>query len=188
MEQELAPKKKWILRLEAIARHAGASAGFHDVREDELFLTVDEAAKLKHLALAKGAYRTLAVHVRHVERLMQFGKDRRLPVFPLSTDMVLKYCLFPFNSGCGPSVIPSIRAALTWVGSRLLIAMPDLSDPRLLALEAKVVEERGKELKESQAVPLVLVAMLEVFVMTVADTWPVRWIRAVHDVCIPSVR
>ena len=44
MEQELASKRRWILRLEAIARHAGANAAFNDVREDELLLTVDEAA------------------------------------------------------------------------------------------------------------------------------------------------
>ena len=105
-------------------------------------------------------------------------------MFPLSIDLVLKYCLFLYNSGCGPTVIPSVRAALSWVCSRLIITLPDLSDPRLLALDAKVVEERGKELKESQPVPVVLVAILEIFVMTVADKWPIMALFGGYVLCM----
>ena len=67
-----------------------------------------------------------------------------------------------------------MRAALKWIGSKLQIAVPDLLDSRLIAIEKKVVAERSQELKEAVPFPLVMVFLLELFVLR-------------NHVCAPSV-
>ena len=46
----------------------------------------------------------------------------------------------------------SLSAALYWIGSRLLIDMPDLSDARMLAVEKEIILARAKELKEAHPI------------------------------------
>ena len=62
------------------------------------------------------------------------------------------------------TVIPSLRSALKWVGSRLAIKLPDLQDKRLLALETDVFQKRAKMIKEAIAMPFEVVQAMEKFV------------------------
>ena len=168
MEAEILAKAKWINRLERIARRAGCWSGFFSVQQGDAaqnVLTEGENALLRKAVLARGAFRTLAVHTGHFERFQQWAHDSHLAFFPITVDLVLKYCLFLDSRCCGPTVIPSVRAALKWVGAKLQIAMPDLSEPRLISIEKKVVEERSQELKEAVPFPLLMVCLLELFVL-----------------------
>ena len=61
---------------------------------------------------------------------------------------------------CGPSVIPSVRAALSWVAARIKLPMPDLMAPEIKALDLKVVEARAHETREAIAIPIVFVGLL----------------------------
>ena len=120
MDLEIQTKSKWISRLEKIAMQAGSfSSFFSDPAGDDL-LTADERDRLRKAVLAKGAFRTMAVHPRHIERFRQWAVDQSLVFYPITIDLLLKYLLWLDCRGCGPTVIPSVKAALTWVGSRIL--------------------------------------------------------------------
>ena len=86
LKSELLAKDKWIRRLEAIAQRAGSSARINDDAKDRSVLSLDEADLLRKISLAKGAFRTLAVHIRHFERLQQFTKDKALTIGSISVD------------------------------------------------------------------------------------------------------
>ena len=165
LEQEIIAKAKWIRRLEAIARSAEGSSKFFNNDESELALTPQEQDKLRKAVLAKGAFRTLAVHVRHFERFMGWAEERSLSFFPLSTAVLLKYALWLHEKGCGPTVIPSVRASISWTCARLGMEVPDFRDQRLLSIEADAVLLRAKELREAVPIPVLAVLLLELFVL-----------------------
>ena len=87
-----------------------------------------------------------------------------MALYPLTIDAVVKYALVLDSKECGPTVIPSQRSALKWVGSRLAIKLPDLQDKRLLALETDVFQKRAKMIKEAIAMPFEVVQAMEKFV------------------------
>ena len=62
-DAELLAKDKWIVRLERLALEAGSHAKINDDSGGSAILSSDESALLRKFALAKGAFRTLAVHV-----------------------------------------------------------------------------------------------------------------------------
>ena len=184
MEAEILAKAKWIARLEKLAHAAGAHSGFFAVQSaEEVQNTLSEAErdKLRKAVLAQGAFRTLGVHVRHFERFYQWALDNKLVFWPLNIEVMLKYFLFLDGRGCGPTVMPSARTAVKWVASRLQLQVPDLDDPRVLALEKQAIEARGKELKEAVPFPLLLVYLLELFVtrnhsQQPVASWFIGWI------------
>ena len=161
MEQELLEKKKWINRLEAIAAVAGVYARFNDPEADDDVLSPEERNKLKKLVLAVGAFRTISFHVRPFERFLGWARSQWLQVYPLSQDLVTKYALDLDGRQCGPTVIPSARAAISWVCSRLSIDPPCLDSLDIKAIELKVVEACAKEVKEAVPLPIELVLFLD---------------------------
>ena len=54
--------------------------------------------------LLSGAHRTIAAHVKTFERLERWMGAFDVPVFPLTMDKVLKYCLFLNERDCGLTV------------------------------------------------------------------------------------
>ena len=109
---EIQAKSKWISRLEKIAMQAGSfSSFFSDLAGGDL-LTADERDRLRKAVLAKGAFRTMAAHTRHFERFRQWAIDQSLVFYPLTIDVLLKYLLWLGSRGCGPTVIPSVKADL----------------------------------------------------------------------------
>ena len=163
MEQELLEKRKWINRLEAIAAEAGVHARFNDPEAVDDVLSPEERVKLKKLVLAVGAFRTISTHVRHYERFTTWAKAQSHSLYPLSQSLVSKYALYLDERECGPTVIPSARAAISWVCSRLSIDPPCLDGLDIKAIELKVVEARAKEVKEAVPLPMKLVLLLELF-------------------------
>ena len=69
--------------------------------------------------------------------------------------------MFLDSQECGPTVIPSARAAITWVCSRLQMQAPALDGPEIKAIEMKVVELRAQEVREAVPLPMDLVRELE---------------------------
>ena len=173
MEQELVAKQKWIGRLEAIASEAGQFAKFNDQDSDDL-LSAGERSKLKKLILAVGAFRTLATHIRHYERFASWVKSQDLQLYPLSTELVLKYSLFLDGKECGPTVIPSVRAAISWVCSRLKIDTPVLDGVDIKSIELKVIEFRAREVKEAIPIPLELLRYLELLFHSSVKDYPIK--------------
>ena len=96
-----------------------------------------------------------------------------LQLYPLDLQVLLKYALWLYNRGCGPTVLPSVRAAVSWVARRLRLVLPPLNDAALTALEERCISERAKELKEAIAYPMQLVGFMELFVMTRYEDFPV---------------
>ena len=151
MDLEIQRKMKWIRRLERLAIAAGAHSLFFCDQIQPDLLTADERDRLRKAVLAKGAFRTMAVHTRHLERFAQWATDRSLVFYPLTVDLLLKYLLWLDQKGCGPTVIPSVKAALIWVSSRLVISIPDTGDVRVTALEKDVIQNRAKGAQGGEA-------------------------------------
>ena len=172
-DAELLAKDKWIVRLERLALEAGPHAKINDNSVEAAVLSSDESALLRKFALAKGAFRTLAVHVRHFERFREWVISSNLQLYPLDLQVLLKYALWLYHRGCGPTVLPSVRAAVSWVARRLRLVLPQLNDAAFAALEDSCISERAKELKEAVAYPMQLVGFMELFVMTRYSDFPV---------------
>ena len=161
MEKELLLKSKWIRRLERICEMAGSAAGFNQAAPIDDALSTEERVKLKRLVLAVGAFRTLGTHVRHWERFAAWCSLQGLSAYPPSSSAVLKYLLSLSARECGPTVIPSVRAAIAWLGKRIQLDVPPMDSPEIRALELQVIELRAKETKEAAPLPIDLVLALE---------------------------
>ena len=114
--------------------------------------------------LTAGAPRTIASYVRIFEKFETWLNKVGVPVFPLTTPKVVKYMLFLDDHECGPTVIPTLRTAIKWITSRLVIDCPDLDEPSLLALQQEVITKRAQTLKEAIPIPLLVVKCLECLV------------------------
>ena len=161
LDQENAEKVRWAGRLEAIGKRAGAEAKLLTLDDQSDELSSGELAKLRHLVLISGAPRTMAAHIRSFERFEQWTAVNLGSLYPIGIDIVLKYCIYLDRRECGPSVIPAFKTSLKWVASRLAIAVPDLDDRRMRALQESVVVNRAKTLKEAIPIPIEAVGSLE---------------------------
>ena len=106
----------------------------------------------------------MAGHVRIFERFEKWASAVGFEFYPLSIDKVLKYGMFLNNCSCGPSVLPTLRASIKWICSKLAIDPPSFDDHRSLALQASVLSERAKTLREAIPIPIPVVKELELFV------------------------
>ena len=164
LDAEAAEKQRWAARLEAVAGRAGDHAELNKHEAGDETLTGPERERIKNLVLSSGAPKTMAAHIRRWEKLERWCSANSVTLYPLTIDAVVKYALFLDSKECGPTVIPSLRSALKWVGSRLAIKLPDLQDKRLLALETDVFQKRAKMIKEAIAMPFKVVQAMEKFV------------------------
>ena len=163
--KEASAKLKWIVRLESIAEAAGKFSRLNQEAEDLVgALTPLEKHRMRRLVLGVGSFRTMNAHIRHWERLADWSVGARLEVYPLDIDVLLKYLMTLDDRGCGPTVITSVRSAVSWIGSRLQMDVPNTFDARIKALEQKVIEERAKEIREAVPFPVLLVKAMEVYV------------------------
>ena len=101
-DAELLAKDKWIVRLERLALEAGPHAKINDNSVEVAVLSSDDSALLRKFALAKGAFRTLAVHVRHFERFREWVISSNLQLYPLDLQVLLKYALWLYRQGVRP--------------------------------------------------------------------------------------
>ena len=160
-DKERSEKKKWAARLEEIGLRAGEHAKLFMESHLGLHLSAGEKTQLRNLVLVSGAHRTMAGHIKTYERLERWFSAVDVPLYPLSIDKLLKYALFLNDRECGPSVLPTFRAAVKWVCARLAIDEPQFEDHRFLALQASVLSARAKTLKEAVPLPIEVVGVLE---------------------------
>ena len=161
LDREKSEKRRWAARLEEIGLRAGVHAKlFHEFQLGP-DLSPAEKIQLRNSVLVSGAHRTMAAHVKTFERFERWASTLDGSFYPLTIDKVLKYGLFLNARECGPSVLPTFRAAVKWVCARLAIDPPSFEDHRFLALQATVMADRAKTLKEAFPFPLRVVSLLE---------------------------
>ncbi|CAK8992680.1 Uncharacterized protein SCF082_LOCUS3184 [Durusdinium trenchii] len=164
LDQENAERRKWAARLEQIGKRAGSASRLWEDPQTGDGLSPAESDRLWQLVLTAGAPRTIASYVRIFEKFETWLNKEGIPVFPLTTPKVVKYMLFLDDHECGPTVLPTLRTAIKWVTSRLVIECPDLDEPSLLALQQEVITKRAQTLKEAVPIPLLVVKCLECLV------------------------
>lgn len=174
LDKEKSEKWRWAARLEDIARRAGNFSRLFKEEDQSADLSPGERLQLKQLVLIAGAHRTMAAHIPAFERFEKWASVNELALYPLSMDKILKFGLFLNDRECGPTVLPSFRASVKWVCSRLAIDAPDFEDPRFKALIQQVVAERAKTLKEAVPIPIGVVKALEEVVVNTEDPAPLR--------------
>ncbi|CAK9002957.1 Uncharacterized protein SCF082_LOCUS7550 [Durusdinium trenchii] len=134
-------RSKWADRLRIIAGKAGAHAEINRCVLGGDASARDERA-LRSLVFQTGAFRTIRQNVLVWEKMERWALDHSCTVYPLTTEVFTRYCVWLENQSCGPAVIPALTYA---VG----------------ALIEKVYTDRGKELKEAPPVPMPVVLALE---------------------------
>ena len=169
LDKEKSEKKRWAVRLEAIGERAGHHARLFEDAQLGPNLSQGEKMQLRNLVPVSGAHRTMAGHVKTFERLERWFGALDVPLYPLTMDKILKYCLFLNDRFCGPSVLPTLRAAVKWVCARLAIDSPDFEAHQFQALQASVMSDRAKTLKEAIPFPLEVVGEVEEFVVSRAN-------------------
>ena len=174
LDKEKSEKWRWAARLEAIAQRAGQFSRLFKEDEHSAEPSPGERLQLKQLVLIAGAHRTMAAHIPTFERFEKWSGVNSFEIYPMSIEKILKYALFLNERECGPSVLPSLRASVKWVCSRLAIDGPDFDDHRFQALVQQVVNERAKTLKEAIPLPIGVVGALETTVMCETDQVPLR--------------
>ena len=86
---------------------------------------------------------------------------------------------------CGPAVLPAFRATVSWLGRRIGLKTPDLAVPAFMAMEERVYERAGKELKEAVPLDVRFITSLEHCVTQWAqDGRLCRAIRAWQALCM----
>ena len=158
--EEQMEKVKWARRLKQIAVKAGDAAKINDT-SCMPGVSKAEQDKMKTLVFEAGGFRTIRQNVRAWEKFDEWAAHWQLNIYPPATSAIVKYCMYLSQEGCGPAVIPSFRYAVSWICRRLVMTPPDLKHGGIAAVEAKVHEDRGKELKEAIPVSLKLVGALE---------------------------
>ena len=153
--EEQMEKTKWAQRLKQVARKAGDAAKINDT-SCMPGVSRAEQDKMKTLGFEAGGFRTIRQNVRAWEKFDEWAAHWQLNIYP------------PDTGAIGPAVIPSFRYAVTWICRRLVMTPPDLKHGGIAAIEAKVHQDRGKELKEAIPVSLKLVGALENLVVSYA--------------------
>ena len=167
LHREKSEKKKWAARLEEIGLRAGSHAKLFSEFQLGPELSAAERIQLRNRVLVSGAHRTMACHITTFERFERWASAFDWEFYPLTTEKVVKYGLFLNERLCGPSVLPTLRASIKWVCARLAIDQPNFEDHRFLALQAAVISDRAKTLKEAVPVPIEVVSVLEALVLDV---------------------
>jgi hypothetical protein len=156
-EAELSRKHKAVAELKRMV----AKAGQHSRLAARLAKEYGEDSdRLLEAVLAKGAASTIECHLLRWRAMEKLASGRE-QVYPLKACAACKYLMHKDDERCGPSVPEALKATVLWVSRRLEMDIPDMDTPEFVAIKAKIIEQRGTELKEAKALPLQLVAGLE---------------------------
>ena len=161
LDQENAARWKYAARLEEIGKRAGSFSKLLLETTNESGLSAEEMARLRHLVLASGAPRTMAVHISNWERFEDWIVSTESEIYPITEAKLLQYAMFLDRNECGPSVIPTFRTSVRWITNKLAIECPAVDHPALLALQADVITRRAKALKEAVPIPTPVIACME---------------------------
>jgi hypothetical protein len=122
-----------------------------------------EAPGLLRLALTRSAPGTMKGHLCRWSMLSKWATAKKQVIYPMATETLVKYLLYRDRKGCGPSVPDAIRGTVQWIHNRLGMTPPDTTADLALAIRDRVVQDRGKEVKEAEPIPMGVVGRLEQF-------------------------
>lgn len=104
-------RSKWADRLRIIAGKAGAHAEINRCVLGGDASARDERA-LRSLVFQTGAFRTIRQNVLVWEKMERWALDHSCTVYPLTTEVFTRYCVWLENQSCGPAVIPALTYAV----------------------------------------------------------------------------
>ena len=179
---EKARKMKAVKGLRDLLEKAGDASGLNGADMD--IFDGPEGEALKEIVLSTGAPATLEQHLRSWLKFEEYVMDffntpsgpkeglLKLYVYPPALSAILAYCNDLDKRKCGPSVIPAFRATASWMCKKLVMTTPDLKNQVLRAIETRVFEERGEEIKKANPFPVALIAALEIYLAQVLKKKP----------------
>ena len=181
---ERAHKHMWVQRLLAIYGRAGKAARVTEDLEPAAKIACIPIMDLIESVLGRGAWRTIRGHVLAWERFEKWAREIS-NVFPPTLPLLVAFAACLQKAGCGPSVIPSLRTSVGWICRRLGMEMPDTAAEPLLAIEADIVEMKGRELREAAPIHEELLRSLEILMLEwVQQKQVVRVIRVWQLLCM----
>jgi hypothetical protein len=169
---EATKKDKWVEKLVMISKKA---AKFLEGRAPPEGINEAEFEELSKVVLSTGAHKTIKGHVKAWQRIERWARSSGIPeekLYPMSTQTMIQLVNDKMKANCGPSVIPALRATVAWISRRLSMQQPDLKNEFVIAIENKVIEERGQELRKAIAFPIDLVKAAEGVVAAWEDLYP----------------
>ena len=182
-QAETKAKEPWVRRLAAIVDRAGDAATFVAELAPVAEMTVLNATELQHAMLGRGAWATIRGHVLAWERFEKWVAGR-VDVYPPGLAALVAFAA-DRSLTCGPAVLPAFRATVSWLGRRIGLKTPDLAVPAFMAIEDRVYERAGKELKEAVPLDVRFITSLEHCVTQWAqDGRLCRAIRAWQALCM----
>ena len=179
---EKAKKMKAVRGLRDLLRKAGDASGLNGSDMD--IFDGPEGEALKEIVLGTGAPATIEQHLRSWLKFEEYVMDIFVPpggpkeellkiyVYTPALNAIIAYCRDLDARKCGPSVIPAFRATVAWMCKKLIMTQPDLKNQILKAIELKVFDERGEELKKAKPFPIALVAAMETYVVMIMKKKP----------------
>ena len=151
-------KRVWVQKLQVFAQRAGASAGLF-ARAQELS---DDHDTIVTAVLSMGAWRTLRGHVLRWKKMTACKGNW----YPPDARSVYSY-LSKIAPSCGTSSMPSAISTVSWMCRRLQMEEPLLQGGEFKALQAEVVERRGRAVKEARPLDMRALPALEM----AAESW-----------------
>ncbi len=179
---EKARKLKAVAGLKELLRKAGDASGLNNADMD--IFDGPEGEALKEIVLGTGAPATLEQHLRSWHKFEEFIMEYFTPpggektellkiyAYPPSFNAVVAYCKDLEGRMCGPSVIPAFRSTVSWMCKKLAMTLPDLKSSIIKAIETKVFEERGEEIRKAVPFPIPLIAAMETYLAHVVAKKP----------------
>ena len=168
-------KMKAVQGLRGLLAKAGLASGLNGLDND--IFEGPEGEALKEIVLSTGAPATLEQHLRSWERFEEFVMEHfvapsgpkddllKIYVYPPAINAIIAYAQDLDSRKCGPSVIPAFRSTVAWMCKKLVMSTPDLKSSILKALESKVFEDRGNEIRKAKPFPIPLIAALECYLV-----------------------
>ena len=75
-------------------------------------MPLGDQVMMKKMVFEAAGFRTIRIHVRAWEKLEEWAHARFIPLYQLSSAVLVRYCLHLEQQQCGPAVIPAFRASV----------------------------------------------------------------------------
>ena len=109
-------------------------------------------------------------HLLRWRAIVRWTAENNCNPYPLATENLIRYLDHRHGTGCGPSVPVAIRGTCVWIARKIRMSCPDTNHDLVRAIEDKVIEARGKEVKEAVPLPVKVLQDMELLVLKGAGT------------------
>ena len=165
-EREHSLREKQIDELVDIVDEAGPAAKLRS----EIAALGGDSGHLLRTALSRNAHGTMEGHLLRWRVIVRWAAENNCSPYPLSTENLIRYLDHRHSTGCGPSVPIAVRGTCTWIAKKIRMACPDTNHDLVRAIEDKVIEARGQEVKEAAPLPEKVLQNMEKLVLEGAGT------------------